>query len=523
MARIALIKLFTGLNLAPAQLSGELLRAGHDSRIIYFKEYEVHPAEDAKNYEVSELSGQIFSADGREVVCNCYTAFSEKDYKMLVSELRMFKPQLIGFSAHSGIIEECALVTRKLKEHFDVPVIWGGAGPTLEPERCIEHTDIVCINEGEEVIVEMADRIDRGQSLDDVRGTWFKRTNGEIIKHETRPNIPLNNIAIPNWNLDDIVQIKGQRHSGLPLSNLGTDYPIMTQRGCPFSCSFCIESRYQEMFGRKDSLRRRDVDLVMEELLYAKENLNIETVLFYDDVFTVNPRWLDEFLPRYKEEIGLPFWCYTYPTTHTRELLQKLKDAGCTSITMGVQSGSERILREYYNRPTKMSRVIEAGQEIVDVGLTAFFDLITINEFDTEEDLRNTFEFLLEFPREIRCQAYGEMIGFPTYSFTRMSEENAKAAADPNAIAVSQGLPRATYDYYHRLFRLTRTEMPTEQMREIGEDPQYRENPELIDKYLESRRFYRFTAPASIAPQKDISTEAARTANASMTPSASGV
>ena len=45
-----------------------------------------------------------------------------------------------------------------------------------------------------------------------------------------------------------------------------------------------------------------------------------------DDVFTVNPRWLDEFLPRYKAEIGMPFWCYTYPTTHNAAMLQQLKD-----------------------------------------------------------------------------------------------------------------------------------------------------------------------------------------------------
>ena len=141
----------------------------------------------------------------------------------------------------------------------------------------------------------------------------------------------------------------------------------------------------------------------------------------------------------------------------------------------------------------------------------------------TEEDLRNTFDFLCEFPKEIRCQAYGEMVGFPTYSYTRMSEDNAAAAADPNRIAISEGLPRETYDYYHRLFRLTRSEIPVEEVRAMGVDPKYRENPELLDPLLDTRHFYRFTAPASVAPQSDISPEAARTANASGTPSASGV
>ena len=96
----------------------------------------------------------------------------------------------------------------------------------------------------------------------------------------------------------------------------------MTQRGCPFSCSFCIESVYQDMFGKKNSLRRRSVDVVIEELVAGQAaTLGIRQVMFYDDVFTVNPRWLREFAPRYKREVGLPFWCYTYPTTTRKEEL----------------------------------------------------------------------------------------------------------------------------------------------------------------------------------------------------------
>jgi radical SAM superfamily enzyme YgiQ (UPF0313 family) len=495
MARVALIKLFTGLNLAPAQLSGELVRAGHRSKIIYFRDYEDHNVDEAHKYEVADFSGRLFSVDGREVIWNCYTPFTEKEFNMLIGELKKFSPDLIGFSLYTGIIKECALVTAKLREHFDVPVIWGGAGPTLEPERCIPHADIVCINEGEEVLVELADRIDAGRPLDDVEGTWVRAPDGSVIKHKNRPNIPLNDLAIPDWRPANYVHIDKERiRRGRFPRNLGKEYPIMTQRGCPFSCSFCIESRYQELFGKKDSLRRRDIDVVLEELHWAKDNLDIDTILFYDDVFTVNPRWLAEFLPRYKKEIGMPFWCYTYPTTHDLDLMKALKDAGCISITMGVQSGSERILREYYNRPTKMKRVIEAGREIVEAGLTGFFDLITINEFDREEDLRATFEFLTEFPKELQCVVFGEMITFPTYSYTVMSEQNQAAKKDANNIASTDEQPsREVYDYYHKLYRLTRTNLPVEQIREIGNDIRYRNDPSLIDPFLNPEKIPRFT------------------------------
>ncbi len=68
MARVALIKLFTGLNLGVSQLSGELQRAGHDSRIIYFKDFLAVPVEEAGNYLVSDYPGVAVAARAKEYV-----------------------------------------------------------------------------------------------------------------------------------------------------------------------------------------------------------------------------------------------------------------------------------------------------------------------------------------------------------------------------------------------------------------------------------------------------------------------
>ncbi|HEY9036342.1 MAG TPA: radical SAM protein, partial [Pseudomonadales bacterium] len=138
-----------------------------------------------------------------------------------------------------------------------------------------------------------------------------------------------------------------------------------------------MESWYQDEFGKKGSLRRMSPDKVINELKIAKYELGFTTVTFMDDVFTVNPRWLKEFLPKYKKEIDLPFFCYTYPSTHNPEILRLLVDAGCHAIAMGVQSGSERLLTEFFNRPTHFDRIIAAAQEIADSGIpAATFDMI---------------------------------------------------------------------------------------------------------------------------------------------------
>ncbi len=490
MARIAIIKVFTGLNLAPAQLSGELMRAGHESRIIYFKDHHIVNYENKDEYEITDYPGVLIDANAVKKVWNCYKPFSEKEYRLLVEDLQEFKPDAIGFSVISGTISAAATVTAKLKEYFDVPFIWGGPGPTLEPERCIPSTDIICINEGEEVIVELANRLDAGADLTDIQGTWAKAKDGSVIKNPSRPLMKLDDIAIPDWHPEHYVHInnfKGRRTNIYP-NNLGQEYPIMTQRGCPFSCSFCIESRYQDMFGKKNSLRRRSVDLVLQELHWAKDNLDIKSILFYDDVFTVNPRWLKEFLPRYKAEIGLPFWCYTYPTTHDPELLSLLKDAGMISITMGIQSGSARILKEYFNRPTDTARVLEAAQEIVDLGseVKGFFDLISNVPFETEEDLRATFNFLLELPKEFCTLGFGVMTNFPTYNFTEQVVRDGE-------IASKTAPSESDYDYYHKLYLLTRGAMPMDEVRKVGEDPVYRANHRLLDPLIKNEKRMSFT------------------------------
>jgi radical SAM superfamily enzyme YgiQ (UPF0313 family) len=493
MARIALIKLFTGLNLAPAQLSGELRRAGHESRIIYFIDHQIVDYDKYQDYEVTGYPGIFIAADGSKKVWNCYKKITDREFNLLIEELKAFQPDAIGFSMISGTIDASAQVTAKLREHFSVPFIWGGPGPTLEPELCIPHADILCINEGEEVIVELANHLDAGTDYSEIAGTWVKKACGEIVKNSNRPLLDLDSITIPDWNLEHYVHINAFRgkRAGVYPNNLGKEYAIMTQRGCPFSCSFCIESRYQDMFGKKNSLRRRKSDVVLEELRWAKDNLNINSILFYDDVFTVNPRWLKEFLPRYKAEIGLPFWCYTYPTTHNPEMLRMLKDAGMISISMGVQSGSARILSEHFNRPTDTVRVLEAAQEIVDLGpeIKGFFDMITKVPFETEEDLRATFNFMLELPKAFKTLGFGEMTNFPTYDFTRQvdkKEFDEKEAAENNALpgniaSCKPALTQDDYDYYHKLYLITRTDMPVEQIRQLGEDPHYRKNHHLLD------------------------------------------
>jgi anaerobic magnesium-protoporphyrin IX monomethyl ester cyclase len=474
MARVALVKLFTGLNLGVSQLSGELQRAGHESLIVYFKDFLAVPVEEAHRYLVTDYAGIAVSARAKELVWNAYKPFSEREYQLLVDTLREFRPDLIGFSLTALTLKPAAEVTARLKQHLDVPVIWGGAGPTLEPDWCLEHADLVCHGEGEELIVQLAARLDTGADYSDIPGLWLTRS-GTVIKNPDAPLPDLEAIAVPDFEPSRTIHINDdQLRRNVYPHNLGKQYVIMTQRGCPFSCAFCVESVYQDMWGKKSSLRRRSVDVVIQELVEAKQRFDVNQVMFYDDVFTVNPRWLREFATRYKAEVGLPFWAYTYPTTTRREDLLLLKDAGLRSITMGIQSGSDEILRRDFNRPVGQEKAYEAARIIAECGLQGFFDLITKVHFEKEEHLRETFEFLLDFPREMQSVGFGHMTSFPNYGYTR------KVEAEGATVSVSD----RDYHFYHKLYFLTRTSLPRPLVRAIGKSRIMRRFPNLIDPLL---------------------------------------
>ncbi|HSC75084.1 MAG TPA: radical SAM protein [Pseudomonadales bacterium] len=487
MAKIAIIKLFYGMTISCAQLAGQLLAHGHQPKVIFFKRQEVVQLSDydADEYVFGDVPMRSYAVNKEGASLYDTSAWKKNkpgELRHLVTLLKELDVDAIGITCLSHAMVQAEAITAHLREHFDKPILWGGTGPTVEPDRSILHADLVCVGEGEDVFVEIAERIDNHAGLENIAGSWYRLPDGTIQKNPKRAVADLEVIGMPVWEAEHFAYINGhrfERNFEPNAHNVDKSYQMMTQRGCPFSCSFCVESFYQNEFGKKDSLRRMSPQKAIRELLYAKNILGYKTVTFMDDVFTVNPRWLEEFLTLYKKEIGLPFFCYTYPTTHNASMLAMLKDAGCHAITMGVQSGSYRILKEVYDRPTKIGRVTRAAQEIVESGIpAATFDLIPQTEFDTENDLKQTLELLLEIPKEMDSTFYNIMAYFPNYPIQEKFQ-------DQKLLASSDRLTEDVYLYYFKLFGLTRTAMSMEQVRTMAQDPQYRANHDLLNPMLD--------------------------------------
>ncbi len=303
--------------------------------------------------------------------------------ELLINKAKRFNPDIIAFSCitnHYPIIKNMA---EKLKAALDVPIIIGGIHPSSLPERVIEEKcfDIVCIGEGEEAFAELLEKMEKKESILKIKNLWVKDKNKKVHKNELRPlTKDLDNLPFANKSLFHKYGVITSR------------VMIMSGRGCPFHCTYCVNSFIKNLYTSENFLRKRSVDNVIEELVELKRRYKPKAFRFEDDVFAYNLKWLKEFRLKYVEQVDLPFHCYVTPTTARDPILKELKLAGCISVSMGVQSGNERIRKEILKRPHSDKIIIEAAERINKHGLKLISEFIFGFPTETPKEMWESLE-----------------------------------------------------------------------------------------------------------------------------------
>jgi len=291
-------------------------------------------------------------------------------HNRLLRKAKEFNPDLIGFSCLTNIFPYVSRMVSILKRELGVPVIMGGPHPSAIPEEVLNNTevDMVCIGEGEEAICEVADRMSRGEPIDDVRNIWLKQ-KGEIIRNPVRPLIEdLDQLPLPDKDL--FYRVGVFRHGVM----------VVTSRGCAFNCSYCIHPFLKGLYREHGyKIRRRSVDNVMDELRKYSIKYKARFFLFEDDDFAADDSWLEEFSTRYEKEIHLPFYCLTNPNQISEKKAQMLRRAGCYQLFMGIDTGNEDLRKKVLNRKHSNESLKRAATYIKEAGIrlhtTAMFGL----------------------------------------------------------------------------------------------------------------------------------------------------
>jgi len=322
------------------------------------------------------------------------------EFDHLFNTLKQLQPDAIGMTVNTPLFRTAERVTRQIKEHLDVPVIWGGIHPTISAATCLEFCDCACVGEGDETIVKIADAIDKGEDFRQADNLTYLSNGrrmvnsmsplqGNLDAYPARDNSPEGKYFIDN---DQIISNYGVVNDKGP----GGLYQAMSSRGCPYKCACCCEAPLKALYAGQTFLRQRSVENVIEELVDAKQSLGIKEILFEDEVFCLNTRWIEKFAPLYKEKVDLPFSAYLYPSRGIENNLRLLKDAGLKSGVVALQSGSERINKEVFRRVYNREYFLNTAQLCKEIGITFDTDVITYNPYEQEEDLEQTLEVLMD-------------------------------------------------------------------------------------------------------------------------------
>lgn len=258
-----------------------------------------------------------------------------------------FMPDVIAYScmtSDEGLFANAAEEVRvwSARTGHAIKQIMGGPHPTFFPEVVRKlGLDGICAGDGERAIIRMLDAFSRGESL---RG--IPNVSTMDYAYEEKEVVEDMN-AVPFSDRDLIYD-----HS-TELLDQGIR-SFLTQKGCPYKCTYCFNHAYNLMFkgdGRQ-ILRRRSVDDLIEEIKQVVDNYPVVRFLrFADDVFVIKKdSWLEEFAERYPKEVGIPFYCLIRCNALTEEVAQLLRKAGCQSIGMSIEAGTSKIRNDIMKR-----------------------------------------------------------------------------------------------------------------------------------------------------------------------------
>ena len=331
-------------------------------------------------------------------------------YEEVKSKLAKRKPDIVGMTSTTLTYKSALRIAKIAKElNPDCLTLLGGCHATFWDDKALQdcpEIDIVVRGEGEQTILELVERLETGRAFHDVLGITCR--NGEkIVRTSNRPHIEdLDSLPFPAHHLWPIEHL---RKYGKVI------FPVMTSRGCTFWCEFCTAVR---MFGRR--YRTRSPKNVVDELEFLQKNYGAEQFTFYDDTFTVNQartaEICDEIIAR---NLKIEWDCETRVDMVSKELLQKMKNAGCFAVWYGLESGSQRLL-DAIGKGISLTQVIRAFKWTKEVGLIAVVGVILGLPNETKETAWETIKFVERLnPDDVGYYIATPYPGTPMYDFVK--------------------------------------------------------------------------------------------------------
>jgi len=240
----------------------------------------------------------------------------------------------------------------------NIRILLGGVHATLigaDVLKSCPDIDYICIGEGEDFVIEFLDKFGT-TGFTSIENLGYRDENGDVYINPVRPCTDLKTLIPFKWNLFHASSI-------VNLGPLPGFCYVFATRGCPYSCSYCGNQAWLNLY-HKEYLRQREIDDVIQELKYLKNKYPVQIFYFADEMILFNLPYVKELLRRVHEEIQLPYGCMSRVEKITPEVIDLFKETGCVYVGMGIECGNEKFRKEFLNRHMTNDQIIYAFKEL---------------------------------------------------------------------------------------------------------------------------------------------------------------
>lgn len=286
--------------------------------------------------------------------------FARHPLRMMREQLLGKAYDLVGVSVMTSMLNEAIYASRIAREAPNRPiVVWGGPHPSVLPEEAIAHSwvDVIALGEAEETLNEL---VAAGGDPDGIHGLWFKR-DGEVIRNP--PRLPIHDLGALPHPARDLIDMEAYAKAWYSLTAASPELrgtSVIASRGCPFSCTYC-QPTLDQLFGPR--LRRRPVAHVMDELRELREVYHLDAFMLEDDTFIAHNHWALEFAHQLQDSaLNFQWGCNVRADLVVKgpQLMAEMVRAGLVQVNMGIESGTQRILDQIYDKRITVEEVREA-------------------------------------------------------------------------------------------------------------------------------------------------------------------
>lgn len=340
------------------------------------------------------------------------TVYSQDQYHYqenhLVQYLKDNQFDVVGVSVIAGYYQYRKLL--KISEAINsVPnkpfYIIGGHGPAPEPEYFLRKTkaDAVIIGEGEISTVKLLEALEQQQDFAKVKGIAFLKNDLLVITEPQELIEDIDTIPFPAWDLFpmDYYALLRMPH----ISNSERCMPVLSARGCPFTCNFC--------YRMDEGIRLRSPENIIAEIRILKEKYNINYIAFSDELLMSSPERTRKICEAFIEaDLGVKWDCNGRLNYAKPEVLKMMKQAGCVFINYGIECMDNEILK-VMNKKLTVKQIVEGIEATLAAGISPGYNIIFGNIGENERTLQQGVDFLLKYDDHAQLRTIRPVTPYP--------------------------------------------------------------------------------------------------------------